>query len=132
MIIAKEAIDRRPPGLYYLIYWKKKTHAEDTWESVKRVFHLRQLLKKNHTKNPKKPITTSLPIDKGAPPSLMAICSRAKVAPYILTLTCSLTCKYLLTHNRSLMRVPTISGLNQHLVSQLRRTKRCRNSTSRP
>ena len=30
MIFAEEAVDGRPPGLYYLIHWKRKTHAEDT------------------------------------------------------------------------------------------------------
>ncbi len=30
IVFAKEAIDGRPLGLYYLIHWKKKTNAEDT------------------------------------------------------------------------------------------------------
>ena len=40
MVFAEEAIDNRPPGLYYLIYWKSETHVEDTWEPVEEVFHL--------------------------------------------------------------------------------------------
>lgn len=37
MVFAKEAVDGKPLGLYYLIHWKKETHIEDTWESVKGV-----------------------------------------------------------------------------------------------
>ena len=46
MILAEEAIDDRPLGLYYLIFWKDETHAKDTWELVKGISHLWQLLKK--------------------------------------------------------------------------------------
>ena len=99
MIFAKEAIDNRPPGLYYLIYWKGETHAKDTWEPVKEVFYLRRLLKKNHTENPKKPAAASPPIDKGALPPLITICSGTKVAPHTPTLTRSSMRKYLPTHN---------------------------------
>ncbi len=29
MVFSEEATDNRPPRLYYLIQWKKKTYAED-------------------------------------------------------------------------------------------------------
>ena len=131
MVFAEEAVDSRPPELYYPIYKKGKTHLEDTWEPVEGVSHLRQLLKKYHTENPKKPTVAFPPIDKGASPPLMAVCSGTKLAPYTPTLTRSPICKYLLMHNRLPVRVSTTSGPNQHSVSQLRRSKRRRKLMSR-
>ena len=84
MVFAEEAVDGRPPGLYYLIHWKGETHAEDTWEPVEGIAHLRRLLKKYHSENPDKPTATSPPVDKGAPPPPMAARSGAKVAPPII------------------------------------------------
>ena len=85
MVFVEEAIDGRPLGLYYLIHWKRETHAEDTWEPIKGTAHLRRLLKKYHAENPDKPTATSPPVDKGAPPPPMAARSGAKVAlPIIL------------------------------------------------
>lgn len=46
IVFAKEAVNSRPQELYYLIYGKRKTHAKDTWETVKEVFYLQPLLKK--------------------------------------------------------------------------------------
>ena len=83
MVFAEEAIDGRPPGLYYLIHWKRETHAEDTWKPVEGISHLRRLLKKYHGKNPDKPTATSLPVDKGAPPPPMAARSGTKITPSI-------------------------------------------------
>ena len=83
MVFVKKAIDGRPPGLYYLIHWKGKTHVEDTWEPVEGISHLRRLLKKYHGKNLDKPTATSLPVDKGAPPPLMAAHLRTKITPSI-------------------------------------------------
>ena len=64
MVFAEEAIDGKPPWLYYLIQWKGKTHTEDIWKPVEGVTHLQQLLKSYHAKNPDKPTNTSSPIDK--------------------------------------------------------------------
>lgn len=83
MVFAEEAIDGRPPGLYYLIHWKGETHVEDTWEPVEGIAHLRRLLKKYHSENPDKLTATSPPVDKGALPPPMAARSGAKVAPPI-------------------------------------------------
>ena len=94
LIFAKEAIDSKPPGLYYLIHWKRETHAEDTWESVKEISHLRRLLKKYYSKNPDKPTATSPPVDKGALPLPMAACSGTKIAPFTPALICSPICKH--------------------------------------
>ena len=41
MVFAVEAVDGRPPGLYYLIHWKGETHVENTWEPVEGIAHLR-------------------------------------------------------------------------------------------
>ena len=81
MVFAEEAIDGRPPRLYYLIHWKRETHREDTWEPMEGVAHLRQLLKSYHAKNSNKPTATSSPIDKSALPPPMAARSGAKMAP---------------------------------------------------
>lgn len=40
MIFAEKAVDNRLLRLYYLIYWKRETYAENTWELVKGVSHL--------------------------------------------------------------------------------------------
>ena len=131
MVFAEEAVDGRPPGLYYLIHWKGETHAEDTWEPIKGVSHLRRLLKKYHSENPEKPTAASPPIDKGAPPPPMAARLGAKVAPPTLLPTRSSPHKYSLTHNQSPVRVPTISGHNQHSAIRLRRSNRRQKPTSR-
>lgn len=34
MVFAEEAVDGRPPWLYYLIHWKGETHAEAYWELI--------------------------------------------------------------------------------------------------
>ncbi len=91
MVFVEEAIDSRPPGLYYIIYWKKTTHVEDIWKPVKGIAHLQRLLKKYHAKNPKKPTVKSPPVDKNASLPLMAARSKAKVAPLTLALIRSLT-----------------------------------------
>ena len=83
MVFAEEAVDGRPPGLYYLIHWKGERHAEYTWEPVEGIAHLRRLLKKYHSENPDKPTDTSPPVDKCAPPPSMAAQLGAKVAPPI-------------------------------------------------
>ena len=70
MIFAEEATDGRPPRFYYLIHWKIKTHAEDTWERVEGICYLRRLLKKYHAENPDKPAATSPPLDREALPHL--------------------------------------------------------------
>lgn len=80
MILAEKAIDGRPTELYYIVYWKGKIHAKATLKSIKEITHLRQLLKKYLAKNPEKPTATSLPIDKGASPPLMAAKSGVKFA----------------------------------------------------
>ncbi len=54
MVFDEEAIDGQPLWLYYLIHYKKETNAEDNWKPVEEIFHLRQLLKKYHAKNPEK------------------------------------------------------------------------------
>ena len=79
MGFAKEAIDGRPPGLYYLIHWEKKMYSEDTGEPVKGIAFLRRLLKKYHAKNLENPTATSPPVDKSAPPPPMSARSEAKV-----------------------------------------------------
>lgn len=98
MDFAEEAIDGRPPGLYYLIHWKGETHAEDTWEPVEGVSHLRRLLKKYHGDNPDIPTATSPPVDKGAPPPPMAARSGARIAPLTPALIRSPTRKHLRAH----------------------------------
>ncbi len=40
MVFAKKTIDGRSFGLYYLIYWKRETYAEDTLEPVEGFAHL--------------------------------------------------------------------------------------------
>lgn len=99
MVFPKEVVDSRPPELYYLFYWKKKTHAEDTWESVKKVFYLRQPFKKYYFKNSEKPTVTSSPINKSALPPLMATCLSTKIALFLLPVTHSSLRKYFLIHN---------------------------------
>lgn len=79
MIFAKEAIDSRPPRLYYLIYQKRKTHAKDTQELIKKISYLRELFKKYHMKNSDKPTATSILVDKNALFFLIAICLEAKI-----------------------------------------------------
>ena len=83
MVFVKEAIDSKPLGLYYLIYWKGETHAEDTWEPVEGISHLQRLLKKYHGKNSDKSTATSLPVDKKALPPLMAARSGTKITSSI-------------------------------------------------
>lgn len=41
IVFAKEATDSRPSKLYFLIYQKRETHAEDIWELVKGIFYLK-------------------------------------------------------------------------------------------
>ena len=60
-VYAKEAEDGRPAGLYYLVHWKGYPDAEDTWEPVAGVKHLRKLLREFHEKNPTKPTAKSTP-----------------------------------------------------------------------
>lgn len=64
MVFAKEAVNGRPPRLYYLIYRKKKTHIENTWEPVEKVSYLQRLLKKYYSENLKKPTVAFLPVNK--------------------------------------------------------------------
>ena len=80
-VFAEEAMDVQPTGLYYLIHGKKETYAEDTWETVEEIAHLRKLLKKYHSENPEKHSASSPPFDTGAPPPLIAAWSEAKVTP---------------------------------------------------
>lgn len=68
MVFVEKAVDSKSPGLYYLIYWKDRSYAEDTWKPIERVFYLRQLLKKYHSKNPEQSTATSLLINKSALP----------------------------------------------------------------
>lgn len=81
MVFVKEIVDSRPLGLYYLIYWKKKTYAEDIWEPIGGIACLRQLLKKYHIENLDKPTAISLLIDKDALSPPIAACSEAKITP---------------------------------------------------
>ena len=41
MVFAEKAVDGRLPELYYLIHGKGRIHAEDTWEPVEGIAHLR-------------------------------------------------------------------------------------------
>lgn len=120
MVFAEEAIDGRPPRLYYLIHWKGETHAEDTWEPVEEIAHLRRLLKKYHAENPDKPTATSPPVDRGAPAPPMAARSGAKVA-----------LSTLLQRNRPPVGAPNTPGANRQPPVHLRRSGRRRKPTSR-
>lgn len=40
MVFTKEATNNRLPRLYYLIHWKDKTYAENTWGPVEEISHL--------------------------------------------------------------------------------------------
>ena len=84
MVFVKKAIDSRPPGSYYLIHWKEKTHIKDTWESVEKISHLQLQLKRYYGKNPDKLTATSLPLDKKAPLFLMAARLEIKITLFIL------------------------------------------------
>lgn len=70
-VFAKEIMDNKPLGLYYLIYREKKMHIEDSWELIKGIAHFWWLFKKYHAKNPNKSTTTSPLINKSAPPASM-------------------------------------------------------------
>ena len=50
-------------GLYYLVAWKDYSEEENTWEPVLAVQHLKKLISLFHKDHPKKPTTTSLPVD---------------------------------------------------------------------
>lgn len=41
IVFAKEATDSRSSRLYFLIYQKRETYAEDIWEPVKGIFYLK-------------------------------------------------------------------------------------------
>lgn len=68
MLFTEKAVDGRPPALYYLTYRKREIHAEDTWEPIEGIIHLRLLLKKYYSENLDKPTVISPSIDKGALP----------------------------------------------------------------
>lgn len=72
------AEDGRPAGLYYLIHWKGYPDAEDTWEPLAGVKHLRKLLKKFHEENPTKPTARSTPQATKAPSSTKEAGPRTK------------------------------------------------------
>lgn len=69
---AEEATDGKLPELYFLIEWKRETHAEGTCEPVEGICHLRQLNKKNHADYRNNPIITSPLMDQEALPTPMA------------------------------------------------------------
>ena len=119
MVFAEEAIDSRSPGLYYLIHWKREIHAENIWELVEGITHLRRLLKKYQSENSDKPTATSPLIDKSTSPPPMAARSGAKVAPPIILRKCTLAKNHQPIHNCTKPPV------------QVRQSGRCQQPTSR-
>ena len=65
-VYAKEA-KRHLSGLYYLISRKGYPEKKSTWEPSSAVMHLWKMIFMFHKDHPKKPITTSLPLNSAPP-----------------------------------------------------------------
>ena len=126
MAFAEEAIDSRPPGLYYIIHLEKEMHVEDTWESAEWIAYLRRLLKKYHAENPENPTATSPNVDKGAHRPPMVARSKAKVTPPTEALICFSAVNRSSSRNPLPVRVSSTPRLSQHPLLRVCSSRRCR------
>ena len=66
-VYAMESESGHLPGLFYLITWKGYPEKENIWEPVLAVQYFRKLISSFHKNHPKKPTTTSLPVNSALP-----------------------------------------------------------------
>ena len=66
------------PSLYYFVLWKNYLEEKNTWEPLSAVIYSQKLINIFYKEHPKKPTTTSLPLDSIPPMVKLLVLKKLK------------------------------------------------------